>query len=82
MKTIILTATAAVALGRYGGKAEACLDKLETYAFDPASQANNVKALKGTLALRLRVGSFRVLFTETANEIIVLDIGPRGGVYG
>ena len=30
---------------------------------------------------RLRVGDFRVLFRETATEVIVLDIGPRGSIY-
>jgi mRNA interferase RelE/StbE len=28
-----------------------------------------------------RVGDFRVIFTETADTITVLDIGPRGGIY-
>jgi mRNA interferase RelE/StbE len=30
---------------------------------------------------RLRIGDFRVLFRESATEIIVLDIGPRGSIY-
>jgi mRNA interferase RelE/StbE len=30
---------------------------------------------------RLRVGDFRVLFRETATEVIVLDIGPRSSIY-
>jgi len=40
-----------------------------------------VKALKGVDASRWRVQDFRVLFTETADTITILDIGPRGGIY-
>jgi len=40
-----------------------------------------VKPLVGVDAKRLRVGDFRVIFTETADTITVLDIGPRGGIY-
>jgi hypothetical protein len=32
-------------------------------------------------AKRLRVGDFRVIFTETTDTITVLDLGPRGGIY-
>ena len=31
--------------------------------------------------LRLRVGDFRVIFAENAEEIVILDIGPRGSIY-
>jgi mRNA interferase RelE/StbE len=37
--------------------------------------------LKGSSGKRLRVGAFRVIFEETADEIIVTAIGPRGGIY-
>ena len=55
--------------------------KITQYADDPSSQANNVKTLAGVDAKRLRVGDFRVIFTETADTITILDIGPRGGIY-
>lgn len=45
------------------------------------SQANNVKVLAGSRRMRLRVGDFRVIFEEDADVIVVLDIGPRGGIY-
>jgi mRNA interferase RelE/StbE len=48
---------------------------------DAASQGNNVKQLVGVDAKRLRIGDFRVIFTETNDTITVLDIGPRGGIY-
>jgi mRNA interferase RelE/StbE len=55
--------------------------KVEAYAADPAALANMVTEMVGEDYMRLRVGDFRVLFRETATEITVLDIGPRGGIY-
>jgi mRNA interferase RelE/StbE len=40
-----------------------------------------VTGLVGTDRLRLRLGDFRVIFRETATEVIVLDLGPRGSIY-
>lgn len=55
--------------------------KIEAYAADPQSQANNVKALKGRAGLRLRVGDWRVIMDDDGTVLAVLAIGPRGGVY-
>lgn len=55
--------------------------KIAEYAADPASQANNVKALKGREGIRLRVGDWRVIMDDTGEVLDVLKIGPRGGVY-
>jgi mRNA interferase RelE/StbE len=55
--------------------------KIEVYAEDPASQVNNVKALKGREGFRLRVGDWRVIMDDRGNVLAVLDIGPRGGMY-
>lgn len=55
-------------------------DKVAAYAADPASQANNVKALKGRDAIRLRVGDWRVIMEDGA-VLAVLEVGPRGGIY-
>lgn len=56
-------------------------DKIEQYAADPRSQANNVKRLQGRQGYRLRVGDWRVLFDEAGMVMAILDVGPRGGVY-
>ena len=56
--------------------------KIEAYTTDPASQQNNVKALKGRDAIRLRVGDWRVIFTSEPDRVIVHDVGPRGSIYG
>ncbi|HUG62429.1 MAG TPA: type II toxin-antitoxin system RelE/ParE family toxin [Methylomirabilota bacterium] len=55
--------------------------KIEAYALDPASQANNIKSLRGREGIRLRVGGWRVIMDDQGNVLAVLDIGPRGGVY-
>ena len=81
MKRLVILPAAAKALRRHRSEAERLLTKLEAYAADPASQANNVKALKGSTARRLRVGDFRIVFEETDAEIVVTRIGPRGSVY-
>lgn len=56
------------------------LGKIEAYATDPASQANNVRALKGHDAIRLRVGDWRVIMRDGV-VIDVLRVGPRSKVY-
>ncbi|MDK1490508.1 type II toxin-antitoxin system RelE/ParE family toxin [Sinorhizobium sp. 7-81] len=56
--------------------------KIEQYASDPASLANNVKALKGQQGTyRLRVGDWRIVFTEDGEIIAIIRIAPRGGAY-
>ncbi|WP_235506493.1 type II toxin-antitoxin system RelE family toxin [Altererythrobacter sp. Root672] len=55
--------------------------KIEQYAENPVSQANNVRALKGRRGVRLRVGDWRVIMDDDGNVLAVLEIGPRGSVY-
>ena len=54
--------------------------KIEQYAVDPASQANNVINLQGPGGMRLRVGDYRVIM-EDGEILDILNIGPRGGIY-
>ncbi len=81
MKTVVILPAAAKALRKHRTEAARLLAKVEAYAADPAGQANNVKTLAGSTALRLRVGDYRVIFEETATEVIVTKIGPRGSIY-
>ncbi len=55
--------------------------KVGQLADDPDSLANNLTALKGTRALRLRVGDWRVILSISAEQIAVHEIGPRGSIY-
>jgi mRNA interferase RelE/StbE len=60
---------------------ELIMSKIETYASDPASLANNVLKLTDRPGYRLRVGDWRIIFRESEMAIDVVVIGPRGSVY-
>jgi len=81
VKKVILLDPAIAAMRRRRNMAKRIADKLAAYAEDPTSLANQVTELRGRPVKRLRVGDFRVLFEETATEIIVSDIGPRSSIY-
>jgi mRNA interferase RelE/StbE len=56
--------------------------KVEQLATDPASLANNVKRLKDSDDLyRLRIGDWRVIYTEDLLVLLVLKVAPRGSAY-
>ncbi|MCL6706932.1 type II toxin-antitoxin system RelE/ParE family toxin [Pseudomonas sp. R2.Fl] len=55
--------------------------KMEQYAADPRSQANNVKKLQGLNYFRLRVGDWRVIFREDGVIVDVVRIAARGEAY-
>ena len=56
--------------------------KVERFAEDGGSMANNVRALTGRPGeFRLRVGDWRVIMTESGDVIAVIKIGPRGSIY-
>lgn len=82
MKQISYTKAAIRALRRMPAKTAMLIrSKIEAYAQDPASQGNNLRALKGREGIRLRVGDWRVIMDDQGNVLAVLDIGPRGGIY-
>lgn len=61
--------------------AQRIMAKIAAYAEDPGSQANSVKALQGRPGLRLRIGDWRVIMID--GEVLdILDVGPRGDIYG
>lgn len=81
MKRISYTRDALRMLARIpANEAQRVRSKIEAYAADPASQANNVKALRGRDEIRLRVGDWRVIMNDAA-VLAVLQVGPRGGIY-
>jgi len=55
--------------------------KIEQYASDPESLANNVARLQGREGYRLRVGDWRVIFSDDGVVLAIINVGPRGGVY-
>ena len=60
---------------------ERVVEKLKQYAANPEALSNQVKALKGVAALRLRIGDYRVLFRNEPERIVVLKVGHRRDVY-
>lgn len=83
MKDVRYTKAATRTLRRMPANvSELIRSKIDAYANDPASQANNIKALKGRNGIRLRVGDWRVIMDDQGNVLAVLEIGSRGSVYG
>lgn len=58
-------------------------EKLAQIADDPYAKHNNITKLQNRPGYRLRVGDWRVLYEIQSDQlvILVLKIGPRGGVY-
>lgn len=56
--------------------------KIGQPAKDPGALANNVTPLKGAAGiLRLRVGDWRVIYTESLVVLSVVKVSPRGSAY-
>ena len=55
--------------------------KIKIYAATPEKLAANVSKLQGVEGFRLRVGDWRVIFTEDLKMIAIIKIGPRGDIY-
>lgn len=82
MKDVVYTRTAQKALLRMPRNVALRIrEKIGSYAEDPASQANNVKALRGLEGMvRLRVGDWRVIMRDGI-VVEILDIKARGSAY-
>ena len=80
MKRVRYTADALKSLKRHGNVADRIMRAVREYADGTGAHANNVKALQGSSALRLRVGGYRVIFDETDTEIVVTGLGPCGSI--
>ena len=79
MKTVTYTLTADRALARLPSETRERIEaKIERYA---ATGQGDVKAMKGVPVLRLRVGNYRVIFTEDHQVLDVLDVGDRSQIY-
>ncbi len=81
MKEVVYTLPALKSLKLHSNVRERIMRAISEYAADQQAHANQVAALVGVNAKRLRIGDFRVIFEETVDRIIVTKIGPRGGVY-
>ena len=81
MKELTYTRAAIRVLRRLPANVAARIEaKVNLYAADPAALANNVTALTGREAVRLRADQWRVILHDGV-VLAVLDIGARGGIY-
>jgi len=55
--------------------------KIVLLATNPAALTRQIKPLKGVKAYRLRVGDYRVIFTEAGVILTILRIGHRSDIY-
>ena len=61
---------------------ERVVAKIERYAADPTSLANQVSMLAGSEHRRMRVGNYRVIFTVESGKIaVVLRVRHRREAY-
>lgn len=82
MKTIRYTAPAQKQLRKLPSvDAKRIVAKVAQLASNPAALANQVKKLQGIDAMRLRVGDYRVIYTDDGTILMVLKVGQRGSVY-
>ncbi len=82
MKTVTYSKAAIKVLKRMPrASAKRIVAKVDQFALDPKSLANNVRALKGSDLIRLRVGNWRAIMDDAGQVLAVLKIGPRGDVY-
>ncbi len=61
--------------------AKRIVSKIEQYAEDPMALQNQVKKLTNSIYFRLRVGNYRVIFSETGEVMKIEKIVNRGDVY-
>ena len=83
MKRVSFSKAALRTLGRLPSNVAGLIRlKIDQYASDPTSLANNIKVLRNRDgASRLRVGDWRIIFNESGEVIAVTRIAPRGGAY-
>jgi mRNA interferase RelE/StbE len=79
MKQIVYTREAGKSLDRMQPKRKAAiLTKLEEYA---RGEPVDIKKMAGMEYFRIRVGGDRVIIDDQGRVIMVINAGPRGGIY-
>lgn len=79
MKLVEYSSLAKKSLSRMQPKREAAIRaKVDAFA---RGERVDLKKLVGTSLVRIRVGGDRVIIDERTNLVLVIDAGPRGGIY-
>mgnify|MGYP001806176574 CR=1 FL=1 len=61
--------------------AQRILSSIEKLAENPASPDLDVKALQGRNGYRLRVGDWRVIYSQDGIVLAIEKVAPRGTIY-
>lgn len=80
MKTIVLEIAAARSLRKLPEEVRTALDDA-VVAYALGTTSSRVKALVGIEGIRIRVGNYRIIAEETADEIIIVAVGDRRDIY-
>lgn len=79
MKLVEYSSLAKKSLSRMQPKREAAIRaKVDAFA---RGERVDLKKLVGSSLVRIRVGGDRVIIDERTNLVLVIDAGPRGGIY-
>lgn len=83
MRSVVLSKSAHKFLaGLDSGLRDRILDKIDLLASNPKALIEQIKPLKGSAGMfRLRVGDYRVIFTEEGVVVLIVKIGHRREVY-
>lgn len=79
MKPVLYSKIARKSLNRMQPKRRSAI-RAKVDAFARGDKVD-VKKLAGSDYVRIRVGSDRVIIDEKTNLVVVIDVGPRGGIY-
>jgi mRNA interferase RelE/StbE len=80
MKRIAFSPAAQADLLRHASIARRVIKTLQRLASGGSVDA--IKLSDGSDRWRLRVGTYRVIYAEIEDTLLVLKVGPRGSVYG
>jgi mRNA interferase RelE/StbE len=79
MKLVEYSSLAKKSLSRMQPKREAAIRaKVDAFA---RGERVDLKKLVGSSLVRIRIGGDRVIIDERTNLVLVIDAGPRGGIY-
>lgn len=79
MKRVVYSKDAEKSLGRMQPKRrQAIRVKVDAYA---RGESVDIKKLVGSAFYRIRVGQDRVIIDDQGIVVMVIEVGPRGGIY-
>lgn len=79
MRLVEYSSLAKKSLSRMQPKREAAIRaKVDAFA---RGERVDLKKLVGSSLVRIRIGGDRVIIDERTNLVLVIDAGPRGGIY-